>query len=503
MRFVWLLLLASLADGAPPKKIVLIAGRKSHPPGMHEYLKSVKLLKVMLERSVRGAKVELVFNGWPENPATLDTADSIVTISDGQDGHLGSPVPFMTPERMRIIERQMKRGCGFGLIHFSTFAPDAYGPQILAWSGGYFDWQDETGARKWYSAIKTLETQVEPASPGHPVLRGISPFQLKEEFYYQIRFPENQAGWKPLLRVPALGGTPASHTVGWTVERPDGGRGFGTSMGHFYSNWTVPAYRKYFLNLIAWSAGLEIPEAGIEAEVVEDVDRLLVSKPVKTLLLTGDDHPAHLWKQTTVSLVEDLNDRGPEFDVTVTEDPNQLANLEGYRLLVLHYANWTSPGLSDAAKAGLVRYLERGGGLVVIHFANGAFHQSLPKSPGTDWPGYRDIVARVWDHTQRTVGHDPFGKFRVEIRQHPLTKGLASYETTDELYFGQVGSRPVEVLATARSRKTGKDEPMAMVYRYGKGRVFQTVLGHALESQRNSGTTWLIRRGATWAAGRK
>lgn len=59
------------------------------------------------------------------------------------------------------------------------------------------------------------------------------------------------------------------------------------------------------------------------------------------------------------------------------------------------------------------------------------------------------------------------------------------------------------MLATARSRKTGRDEPMAMVYRVGKGRVFQTVLGHSLESQRNDGTTILIRRGATWAAGRK
>ena len=503
MRFVWLLLLAMAAGAgaAPPKKIVIIAGRKSHAPGAHEYLKSAKLLKVMLERSTPGARVELHFNGWPEKAATLDTADSIVTISDGQDGHLGSPAPFMTPERMAIIERQMKRGCGFGFIHFSTFAPDAYGEQILAWSGGYFDWQDDTGARHWYSAIKTLETRVEPATIGHPALRGIAPFDLKEEFYYQIRFPLDLTGWMALLRVPALGGTPASQTVGWTVERPDGGRGFGTSMGHFYANWQVPAYRKYFLNLIAWSAGIEVPAAGIEASMVDETDRLLVPKPVKTLLLTGDDHPAHLWKQTTVSLMEDLNNRGPEFDVTVTEDPNQLAHLDGYRLLVLHYANWTSPGLRDAAKAGLVRYLKRGGGLAVIHFANGAFHHSLPKSPGTDWPGYRDIVARVWDHSQPTVGHDPYGKFRVDIVPHALTRGLASYETTDELYFGQVGTRKVEVLATARSRKTGRDEPMAMVYRVGKGRVFQTVLGHAVESQRNDGTTQLIRRGATWAAG--
>ncbi len=77
---------------------------------------------------------------------------------------------------------------------------------------------------------------MEPASAGHPALRGIAPFDLKEEFYYQIRFPSELTGWEPLLRVPVLGGTPASQTVGWTVERPDHGRGFGTSIGHCCSN---------------------------------------------------------------------------------------------------------------------------------------------------------------------------------------------------------------------------------------------------------------------------
>ncbi|MBY0503928.1 MAG: ThuA domain-containing protein [Bryobacteraceae bacterium] len=269
MRFLWLLLLLTAAHAAAPKKIVILAGLKSHGPGFHEYAKSAKLLKILLERATPLAKVELHFRGWPDEPTTLDTADSIIVISDGQDGHLGSPVPFLLPERMAIMERQMKRGCGLGLIHFSTFFPDADGQRILAWSGGYFDWQDETGARKWSSAIKTLEATVEPATPGHPALRGLAPFALKEEFYYQMAFPANRTGWKPLLRVPALGGTPDSQTVAWSVQRRDGGRGFGTSMGHFDANWQVPAYRKFFLNLIAWSAGLKVPTRGFEGEFVE------------------------------------------------------------------------------------------------------------------------------------------------------------------------------------------------------------------------------------------
>ncbi len=40
---------SSAADAARPREIVLVAGRKSHGPGVHEYHKSVRLLKVMLD----------------------------------------------------------------------------------------------------------------------------------------------------------------------------------------------------------------------------------------------------------------------------------------------------------------------------------------------------------------------------------------------------------------------------------------------------------------------
>jgi type 1 glutamine amidotransferase len=137
---------------------------------------------------------------------------------------------------------------------------------------------------------------------------------------------------------------------------------------------------------------------------------------------------------------------------------------------------------------------------VVVHFANGAFHASLPETPPSDWPEYRRICRRVWNHG--TSSHDPYGRFRVQItKDHPITAGLNSFETIDELYCNQQGDLPIEVLAAARSTVTGRDEPMAFVYEYGKGRVFQTVLGHAAESIRTPGTAALIRRGAVWAAG--
>src|SRR5207302_7978375 len=123
-------------------------------------------------------------------------------------------------------------------------------------------------------------------------------------------------------------------------------------------------------------------------------------------------------------------------------------NIFDYDLLVLNYCNWERPGLSDAAKSNFVRYLENGGGLAIVHFANGAWHPSLPNTNTADsWlEFYSRICRRVWEHRPPNAsGHDPFGPFRVEIgdAKHPITAGLQPFDTMDELYFRQQGEVPI------------------------------------------------------------
>ena len=144
---------------------------------------------------------------------------------------------------------------------------------------------------------------------------------------------------------------------------------------------------------------------------------------------------------------------------------------------------------------------EYGGGLVIVHFANGAFHYSLPEAAASDWPEFRKICRRVWDHTSNST-HDDFGKFQVKMGPvtHKITEGLPPFETTDELYFNQKGEDPIEPILTATSKKTGKDEALAWTYNYGKGRVFQTLLGHSIESFQAPTYKVILHRGAAWAA---
>jgi len=42
----------------------------------------------------------------------------------------------------------------------------------------------------------------------------------------------------------------------WVYERPDGGRGFGYTGGHFHKNWENDNARNLVLNAIEWTAGL-------------------------------------------------------------------------------------------------------------------------------------------------------------------------------------------------------------------------------------------------------
>ncbi|MDB5320716.1 MAG: Trehalose utilization [Phycisphaerales bacterium] len=264
----------SAADAPPPpKKIVLIAGKKSHGPegnGIHDYNWSARLLKTALDRSnVKDQiNVEVHLNGWPKDDKSLANAATIMIISDGRDGDKYSEALHLeSPERVAAVQKLMDNGVGLVLLHFATFAPDQYAKECFEWTGGYFDWE-ENGQRKWYSNITTLDNaEVQLAAPDHPISRGVKPFRMKEEFYYNIRFAEDDKSLTPLLTVPALKGREKNgNTVAWCRERTDKGRGFATTCGHFYDNWKNDDFRKLVLNALAWTAHVEVPKGGIDSQ---------------------------------------------------------------------------------------------------------------------------------------------------------------------------------------------------------------------------------------------
>ena len=66
-------------------------------------------------------------------------------------------------------------------------------------------------------------------------------FRIREEFYYKLKFINAQKTIKPILKTKIDG---QLETVSWAWQRPDGGRSFGFSGGHFHDNWSRVEYRR-------------------------------------------------------------------------------------------------------------------------------------------------------------------------------------------------------------------------------------------------------------------
>jgi type 1 glutamine amidotransferase len=279
-------------------KIVLIAGTKSHGPGFHEYLKSVRLLKMMLDRSasLHNVVTEVYYDGWPVDQATLETADTIVFFTDGMQW---SPWAW-SPERIAFMQRQIDRGCGFMTFHFATYIPYKFAQQALDWDGGYIDYDGPKHPTPYFTQ-KTLTTDVVFPNSAHPVMNGVHPFRIHEEFYYKPTFVNGMKGVTPLLRAtdlpsdpkvfPGPLATPLEQTFVWAYDRPKQrgtkvqGRSIGATFGHYYTNWQMEDYRKLIVNAICWTAHLPIPADGIQTTWIDDnvVDQVLGFTPVPNM----------------------------------------------------------------------------------------------------------------------------------------------------------------------------------------------------------------------------
>jgi type 1 glutamine amidotransferase len=217
----------------------------------------------------------------------------------------------------------------------------------------------------------------------------------------------------------------------------------------------------------------------------------------RILLVTGVDHPAHLWRQTAPVLAEALR-KDPRLEVFTVEDPEFLDSpaINKYDVILLHFQNWRQPGPGERARENLRQFVAGGKGLALAHFACGAWFD--------EWPEFAKLAGRTWAGLGPTVRqHDPYGPFRVELArpEHAIVRGMKDFNTEDELYTCLVGDYPIEILAQAQSKADEKYYPMAFVSNYGKGRAFHCTLGHNAAALSVPAVQELYRRGCAWAAG--
>jgi Ankyrin repeats (3 copies)/Trehalose utilisation/Ankyrin repeat len=251
---------------AADKQILFIAGPKSHAKGEHEHPVGCDLLAAQLNTSGSGIRAT-VSQGWPQDPAAITGADSIVVYGDGLEDH---------PAKGRIADltRHKSAGKGLAILHFALEPAD---PEM----GAFFD-QAIGGHFDPAVSVNPIWSMKSPVIIDHPAARGVKPFSIEEEFYFHIPLrqdaialltalpPESSLGadgprsGNPSVRKALAEKTPQA--LAWVVENPDKSRGFGFTGGHFHRHWGNPDFRKLVLNSIAWTAHITIPETGVSGE---------------------------------------------------------------------------------------------------------------------------------------------------------------------------------------------------------------------------------------------
>jgi len=258
------------------KSVLIVVGPSNHPPGTHEVAAGGRVMEFALQQAAGIGPIRTrITTGWPHDEPWLDSVDTVVFIGDEFP-------PHKLPDSERIMGEltvMMDRGCGIACIHFATglrepdVAPDGEHP-LLHWMGGYFASRcshHKSIARIFPEAEILPATSPDADATPHPVLRGWQAFTLNDEPYIENYFgPPGHAQQAGLIEFAVSmlpPEAPRRQVVAWGIERPDGGRGFGIVMPHYYRNWRLEDLRTLILNGIVWSAGADIPAEGVRVDL--------------------------------------------------------------------------------------------------------------------------------------------------------------------------------------------------------------------------------------------
>ena len=231
-------------------KIVLVAGSNFYKPGEHEYVPGCVVLRNLL-RQTPGVFPVLAID-WPQKPQTFAGAKSVVFFFDGGDKHA-----LLAADRLAQVQKLADAGVGLVHLHQVIDYPKELGDRARGWMGAA--WEKGFSQRAhWVADFATF--------PDHPVCRGVTPFQIDDGWLFKLRFVPERKGITPLLRTvspKAANQEPGDESiVSWLYERPDGGRSFTFTGCHLHSSFALEGYRRFLVNGILWTAGVEIPLSG-------------------------------------------------------------------------------------------------------------------------------------------------------------------------------------------------------------------------------------------------
>lgn len=285
------LILLGVAQSAPAdtKKILFLAGPRDHgAPGRHEYERDLKTLATSLQQAdnLGGVTTQLILGSLPRDLEAVRGAAAIVIDSSSDRAEneihpLFPPNPSTngrgydagTEAYLKSLDELIRQNrIGVVIFHYASWAENWRAREYyLKWTGGlWVQMGSKNPVDQWSMKLEQKK---------HPVLRGVKPWEFRDEIFCRYFLPNDARRTNLLLASPKedkqrIGPQIAS----WAFQRDDGGRGFVFGGLDFRDNLALDNYRRFLLNGIAWAAQIEIPRGGISSPTpdVRDVSARMV-----------------------------------------------------------------------------------------------------------------------------------------------------------------------------------------------------------------------------------
>lgn len=224
---------------------------------------------------------------------------------------------------------------------------------------------------------------------------------------------------------------------------------------------------------------------------------------IKVLIVDGFSN--HDWKQTS-KLVKQILEETKRFKVSVSTipvnaDSGSIAawdpDFSAYDVVIQNTNNvWdTAKRWPRKTEIRLEKYVQSGGGLYILHSANNAFPhwKEYDRMIGLGWRpketgfaleiGRNDSIIHIPPGEGKGTSHgERFDAVVRIINRHPINKGFPTEWKTPsmELYtYARGPAENITILSVAYdSASTNKTWPVEWVVSYGKGRVYNSSMGH-------------------------
>lgn len=226
------------------------------------------------------------------------------------------------------------------------------------------------------------------------------------------------------------------------------------------------------------------------------------AKKIDVLIVDGFSN--HDWKQTTY-VVKTILDKSQLFTVSVSTSPSEPQDenwktwnphFKKYDVVIMNCNNYQKKDIKWPRKIEeqLEKYVRSGGGLYILHSANNSF---------PDWKEYNLMIGLGWRNSDQGVSLQitgdkqikviPVGEGKAtyhgprndeviyELNENPTNNGFPkAWKTPNlELYkFVRGPAKNVTVLSYATEKETNINWPVEWTVAYGKGRVYNSSMGH-------------------------